>query len=147
MNSIRFREAGPEDTGRILEIQEIVFHGEQHIPSDLLDIPEEKQPRWFVAEEAGQVIGTCAAWKEGDDTHFGRFALDPDKRGHHIGTELLKYAYDRLFADGEEVLVMECRDVSVHVISRMGGEITGEPFDLFGDPVTPMILRKENYHK
>ena len=42
---------------------------------------------------------------------------------------------------------MECRDVSVHVISRMGGEITGEPFDLFGDPVTPMILRKEKYHK
>ena len=93
MNSIRFREAVPEDSGRILEIQELVFHGEQHIPSDLLDIPEEKQPRWFVAEEAGQVIGTCAAWKEGDDTHFGRFALDPDKRGHHIGTELLECSH------------------------------------------------------
>lgn len=146
MNEIVFRPAEQSDQDEIMEIQKAVFAGEQGIPADMLGIDERFEPFWFVAVEGSQIAGTCACWKEDGATHFGRFALKKEYRGKHIGTGFIHYAFQYLFDHGmADELNMECRDVSVHIISAMGGEVTGEPFPLFIGNCTPMILRKEKF--
>lgn len=147
MMELQFRKGTREDLEEIMHIQEEVFTNEQEIPIEMLGIEEEQNPRWYLALDGKQIIGTCCAWVEEGKTHFGRFAIRNSYRGKHIGKQLLQYAYDDLFANGEEILWMEARDTSVHLIVQMGGEVIGEPVQFTNDRITPIILEKNKYHK
>jgi hypothetical protein len=40
---------------------------------------------------------------------------------------------------------MEARDVSVGILKKLGGKVTGEPINFYGDSVTPMILKRDDF--
>ena len=54
--------------------------------------------------------------------------------------------FDDLFAEGEEELYMEGREVTVKLVTGMGGKIVGETVPFYAGTITPMILRREDYH-
>lgn len=140
------RKANLDDIDAIDEIQESVFTTEQDIPVDMLSVDESNQPVWYVIEKEGTIVGTCCCWRERGLVHFGRLAIIQEERGNRLGEQLVQYAFDDIFANGVDKLYMECRDSSVHIMSKLGAEVFGETFEFFGDACTPVILRKEDYH-
>ncbi len=148
MQEITFRHADlPREQAAIDQIQFDVFHLEQGIPADMLGIAPERDPHWFVAVDGDEVIGTTCSWTDEEGkTEFGRYALKPAYRGRHIGTKFIHYAFQQVFDSGVKTIYMECRDVSVHIISAMGGRVTGEPFAFYKGNCTPMILEASAFH-
>ena len=145
MNEFEIKIASPQDMDHIMELVVAVFDGEQGIPAKMTYIPEEKQPKWWFAERDGRVIACVACWVNGDELHMGRFAVLPELRGQGMGKILAKRAIQDLFEEGHEILYMEARDATVHILLQMGAEVTGETFQFFGENETPMMFRKEKF--
>ena len=118
---------------------------EQGIPRELNDSPEERAPVWWCAEENGTVIGAIASYTEDGKTHLGRFVIRPEHRGGGIGTRLLRFAVEDVFAHGAEKIYTESRPVTVKILEKMGAKISGETFPFFKGVCTPIDLRKEDY--
>ncbi|MDF3003159.1 MAG: acetyltransferase [Bacillota bacterium] len=133
--------------GTALALLDDVFAGEQDIPVALNDVPEEREPIWWYAENDSQMVGVIAGWKENDTWHLGRFAVNSRLRGLGIGKRLMLFALEEIFKLGAETIYTEARDVSVSILSKLGGKVIGEPFDFFGEPVTPMIIEKQAFLK
>ena len=142
---ITFRRARPEEMDIIMDLVVRIFTGEQEIPLELNYIPEEKEPRWFCAEEDGRVIGTIAFFREEDGWHAGRFALKPEYRGRHIGTQLISYAFGDIFDSDIRQINMEGRPTTVHILTKLGAVITGETFPFFSSTCTPLRMKKEDF--
>ncbi len=142
---IAVRRAGADDMKEIMELQITTFAGEQEIPAGMIRLSEKQSPQWWAAFCGDEMVGAVASWNEDGVQHAGRFAVKPDSRGLGIGKKLARKAFDDLFAQGIEEIDMEARDVSVHIVQAMGGEVTGEPFDFYVGMVTPMKIRQENY--
>lgn len=147
MNDLILRRASSEDMDRILQLQVRVFEGEQGIPASLVPISEENSPIWWCAYMAENLVGAVAAWDFETQMHLGRYAIQPDYRGLHIGTRLAQFAIEDIFSRTIDKLYIEARDITVKIISKMGGEVVGEPSKFYDGMVTPMILSKENYRK
>lgn len=142
-----YRRAHRDELPAILALQKAVFSGEQHIPPALIDAFLENAPTCWCAIKDGVLIATAAAWQEHGQYHWGRFAVLPQWRGQHIGTTLARLAFDDLFKSGVDTLCMEARDATVHIVSKLGGQITGAPVPFYDGNVTPMLLLKEDYLK
>ncbi len=145
MENIIFRRAEKEELPRILAMQTDVFGGEQGIPCYDIDSFTEKEPIFWCAELNGKIYAATAAWKEDDGMHWGRFAVFPGARGMHIGTELARTSFSDLFSTGVDKIYMDARDATVKIVCRMGGQIIGQPYEFYGDNVTPVVLEKKNY--
>ncbi|MBQ8145079.1 MAG: GNAT family N-acetyltransferase [Butyricicoccus sp.] len=140
-----FRCAAADEAEQVMPLIASTFSGEQGIPNHMLAIPEEQRPRWWCAFLNGHVVGTVAGYYDGDDFHMGRFAVDPSLRGHHIGKQLVEFAFTNVFESDIERVDMECRDVTVKILLTMGAEISGESFEFFGANATPMVMHRSNY--
>ncbi len=145
MDDIVFRRATAEELPRIVEMEVAVFTGEQGIPADMIRAFAAEDPDCWVAVAGGKICAAVAAWKENGQTHMGRFVVDTALRGHHIGSRLVEHAFRDVFAGGAEILYMETRDVTVKIVSALGGKVTGDSYWFYGDNATPMILRKEDF--
>ena len=146
LENIVFRRATERDISQILELQRRVFSGEQNIPAGEIPAFLAKKPQCWCAVCGGQIVGTAAAWKEGGSVHWGRFATDPDYRGRHIGRRIAQLSFDELFTQGIDEIYMEAREITAGMVCRMGGRIIGEPQPFYVGTVTPVTLRKEDYH-
>lgn len=140
-----FRKAHEEEISRIIAMQEDVFGGEQGIPRNEVGTYMQRAGQCWCAEADGKIYAATAAWKEGEETHWGRFAVYPDARGRHIGTELARWSFQDLFAQGVEEIHLDARDATVKIVCSMGGKIVGEPYPFHKGNVTPMILKKEDF--
>ena len=140
--NIRRSRAGEMD--EILSLVCDTFEA-QGIPRQLNTIPEERSPIWWCAEENGTIIGTIASYTEDGKTHLGRFAIRPEHRGSGIGTKLLRFAIEDVFAHGVEKIYTESRPVTVKILEQMGAKVSGETFPFFDGVCTPIDLRKEDY--
>lgn len=118
---------------------------EQEIPRELNAIPDALSPIWWCAEENGAIVGTIASYTEDGKTHLGRFAVKPDCRGSGIGTKLLRYAIEDVFAQGTEKIYTESRPVTVKILEKMGAKISGETFPFYKGVCTPIDISKEDY--
>lgn len=148
MDSIEIvvRRAEEKDMEEIMELQIATFTGEQEIPADLIWLPQESRPQWWGAFCGEKLMGAVASWKEDGFQLAGRFAVVPGSRGLGLGKKLAEKAFDDLFAQGVEEIYMEARDVSVHIVQAMGGEIIGPAFDFYRGTVTPMKIRREKWY-
>ncbi len=146
MEKIVFRQATERDIPLILELQKSVFSGEQKIPAGEIPAFLEKKPQCWCAVCGGQIVGTAAAWKEDGTVHWGRFATSPDYRRRRIGLRLAQMSFEDLFSQGIDEIYMEAREITAGMVCRMGGRITGEPQPFYVGTVTPVTLRKEDYH-
>lgn len=126
-----------------MELLVQTFSNEQNIPSRLVPISKTRSPRWWCARVGEEVIGAVAAWKESDQWHWGRFAVDRNLRGLGIGKALAVASITELFAGAADKLIIEARDITVGIIEKLGGKQTRPAFDFYGEPVTPMELEKE----
>lgn len=145
MKELILRKADDFDMKDIMELLTQVFAGEQRIPADMIPLPEALCPEWWCALKGTSIVGAVCAWKENGRTHWGRFAVNPASRGLHVGTQLAEYSLRDLFSQGITEIHMEARDVTVMIISRLGGRITGTPVEFYEGSVTPMILYKTDF--
>ena len=144
---IRYRAAKQDEIETIMALVIRTFSGEQGIPAELNPIPAEKEPRWYCAEENNRIIGTVAFFREADGWHAGRFALEPACRGRHIGTNLVCYAFADMFCSGIGEVYMEARPTTVHILTKMGAEITGEEFPFFLSTCTPLRITEKAFRE
>lgn len=120
---------------------------EQGIPRELNHIPEDRSPVWWCAEAGGTVVGTIASYTEDGKTHLGRFAIRPEYRGGGIGTRLLRFAVEDVFAQGAEKIYTESRPATVRILEKMGARVSGETFPFYKGGCTPIDLSREDYEK
>ena len=141
---MNIRRAEAEEMDEIMSLVCDTFE-EQGIPRELDYIPEERSPIWWCAQADGTVIGTIAAYTENGKTHLGRFAVKPEYRGSGVGTRLLRYAIEDVFAHGAEKIYTESRPVTVRILEKMGAKVSGETFPFFNGVCTPIDISREDY--
>ena len=95
--------------------------------------------------EGDSVVGAVAAWKEGEQVHWGRFAVHNMLRGRGIGTKLAVFSLEDLFSRGFEEIYMEAREATVAIICRLGGRVVGKPVAFYKGTVTPVRLHRDDY--
>lgn len=147
MSTMVIRRGTAADQEQILALLARIFEGEQGIPRTLNVIPEDHCPQWWCAEEDGQIVGSVALFREGAEWHMGRFVIDPALRGRHLGTRLLEAALHDVFQQDIDVVSMEVRDTTAHILKQFGAEVTGAPFPFYRGQVTPMRLTKAAYRQ
>ncbi|MGC4020202.1 MAG: GNAT family N-acetyltransferase [Muricomes sp.] len=147
MGDIILRKATIEDMDDIMQLQIDIFHGEQRIPSEDISRFAEKSPQCWCALLDGKIVGAAAAWEEGGQVHWGRFVINPNFRGLHIGTKLAEFSLKDLFSQQITEVYMEAREVTAKIVSKMGGKIVGEPVSFYEGTVTPIILHKSDFMK
>lgn len=146
METIIYRGAREDDLPQILDLQTRIFNGEQKIPAGEVGEFLAKKPMLWCALKDGIVVGAAAAWKEGEVLHWGRFVTERSHRGKHIGTKIAQLSFDELFSRGYDEVHMEAREATVRMVLKMGGRIAGEPAPFYEGTVTPVVLRREDYH-
>ena len=57
----------------------------------------------------------------------------------------LKTAAAFVFDQGVDAIYMEARDITVAIVQKMGGRVTGEPVPFYEGTVTPVMLEKERF--
>ena len=144
-----FRRAAREEMPRIIAMQADIFCTEQGIPADDIDTFMARDPLCWCAKspEDGKIYAAVAAWKENDETHWGRFVVAPEARCHHLGTRLARFSFEELFDMGVDEIHMEARDITVRMVCGMGGRIVGEPYKFYDGNVTPVVLERKDYLK
>ena len=147
MAELKLRLASAEDLPHIMDLQVQVFTGEQCIPEEMVRAVQNAKPTWYCAELDGVPAGTVAVWQENGETHWGRFAVRPDLRGHGIGTALARYSLEQSFSRGIRRICMEAREATVHIICKMGGQVTGEAVPFFVGTVTPVEISAADFEK
>lgn len=121
-----------------------VFTEEQNIPEDL-HFPSSKNQLWWCVKRDGNIVGTAAVWKVGARWHWGRLALAEELRGKGLGKKLVLHSLEESFGYGIEGLKIDAREITVAMLEKMGGKITGNTTDFYGIPITPMLLQKANF--
>ncbi|AVP62374.1 MULTISPECIES: bifunctional helix-turn-helix transcriptional regulator/GNAT family N-acetyltransferase [Clostridium] len=122
-----------------------IFTYEQGIPEELIPINEDLKPIWWCARVGEDIIGVVACWQENNQWHWGRFAVDKRLRGLGIGKKMAIFSLNEMFnLDVKEVFI-EARDVTVTILKQLGCEILGKPIDFYGEPVTPVIIKKRDF--
>lgn len=142
--AVNIRRARADEMDEIMSLVCGAFE-EQGIPRELNFIPAERSPIWWCAVENGAVVGTIASYTEDGKTHLGRFVIRPDRRGSGIGTRLLRFAIEDVFAHGVGKIYTESRPVTVKILERMGAKVSGETFPFFDGVCTPIDICREDY--
>lgn len=136
------RRATPDELGTIMDLEIRTFTGEQEIPEEMNYLPDSRTPQWFCALEDGAIVGAIAFFREDGDWHAGRFAIEPACRGRHIGTQLIAFAFHEMFSSGIAEIKMDGRPATVHILLKLGAEITGEPYPFYASTCTPLRLTR-----
>lgn len=129
----------------VIKLATEVFTNEQRIPENLIPLNEDLKPIWWCARIDEVIIGISASWKENDEWHWGRYAVDKRLRGKGIGKKLAMFSISEIFDLGAEEIYGEARDITVKMLSKLGCEMTGEPVNFYGDSVTPIIIKKSDF--
>lgn len=116
----------------------------QNIPPGLLPVAPEHESKWWIARSGELLLGVAASWRVDGIWHWGRFAVDSKYRRLGVGQRLALASLRELLVDSDEVII-EARETTVKIISRLGGKTSGPPVDFYGAPVTPMRLVKDEF--
>lgn len=130
-----------------IELATEVFTNEQSIPEELVPVSENLKPIWWCARVGEDIIGVVSAWKEKDKWHWGRFAVDKRLRGMGIGQKLAIASLKEIFNSYTDEIYIEARDATLNMLMKFECKVIGEAEDFYGEPVTPIILSKNNFMK
>lgn len=122
-----------------------IFTYEQGIPEELIPINEDLKPIWWCARVGEDIIGVVACWQENNQWHWGRFAVDKRLRGLGIGKKMAIFSLNEMFNLNVEKVFIEARDVTVIILKQLGCEVLGKPIDFYGEPVTPVVVKKRDF--
>ncbi|MCD7839792.1 MAG: GNAT family N-acetyltransferase [Erysipelotrichaceae bacterium] len=127
------------------ELSGEIFESEQGIPKSLTHIDDDKNPQWWYVLDNESIIGTICAYFDNYECHIGRIAIVPFMRNRGIATKMIRHALEDLFSQGINTIYLEARDITVHMLEKIGGEVCGESFEFYGDTCTLVMIKKENY--
>lgn len=122
-----------------------IFTYEQGIPEELIPINEDLKPIWWCARVGEDIIGVVACWQENNQWHWGRFTVDKRLRGLGIGKKMAIFSLNEMFNLNVEKVFIEARDVTVIILKQLGCEVLGKPIDFYGEPVTPVVVKKRDF--
>lgn len=125
---------------------EDVFHKEQHIPTELIPLKNDNQ-KWWCIKINNEVVGIVAAWETKNEWHWGRLAIHKKLRGLGMGKKIATKSLEELFQMGVEKVIIDARDITVEMVLKMGGKITGEKTNFYDHPITPMKIHKNDFIK
>lgn len=144
-SNIIMEKVSPNYIEDVIRLATDVFTNEQNIPANLVPLNEDLQPIWWCARIDEVIIGISASWRENDEWHWGRYAVDKSLRGKGIGKKLAMFSLNEIFNLGVEEIYSEARDITVKMLGKLGCEVTGEPVNFYGDSVTPIIIKKSDF--
>lgn len=122
---------------------ENIFFAEQNIPKALIPLGDKPQYWWCIRNEH-EIVGTVAAWAIDSEWHWGRLAIHQKLRGMGLGKKLVLQSLQELFQLEIECITIDARDITVEMILKLGGKITGEKSDFYG-PITPMCIERKDF--
>lgn len=122
-----------------------VFTYEQNIPENLVPIKEEFHPIWWCARVGEDIIAIAASWKEDNEWHWGRYAVDKRLRGRGIGKKIAMFSLKEIFDFGTDEIFIEARNITLEMLKKVGCEVTGKSINFYGEPVTPIIIKKSDF--
>lgn len=122
-----------------------VFHCEQNIPKELIPINKDLKPIWWCTRVGEDIIGVVACWQGNNKWHWGRFAIDKRLRGLGIGKKMAAFSLNEMFNLDVEEIFIDARDVTVTILKKLGCEVLGESIDFYGEPVTPVVMKKQDF--
>lgn len=138
-----FEELKKEYYSEAMDLVNNIFLHEQNIPEELIKAIDTFSPKWWCVRIGEEIAGVAALWKEKNTFHWGRFAVDKTMRSMGLGSKLAKYSLTESFKITDKPILLEARDKTIGIIEKSGGKITSEPFDFYGEPVTPMVIQKD----
>lgn len=146
-NSFEVEQLDQELYDSAILFLENVFYKEQNIPKELIPLESDHQ-KWWCIRSNDEVVGIVAAWEIKSEWHWGRLAIHEKLRGLGMGKKIAVKSLDQLFQMGIEKVEIDARDITVEMILKIGGEITGEKTNFYGYPITPMMIQKKAFiHK
>lgn len=143
-NSFKIERLNQEFYDSAIIFLENVFNKEQNIPKELIPLEKDSQ-KWWCIRSSGEVVGIVAAWEIKSEWHWGRLAIHKKLRGLGMGTKIAIKSLDELFHMGIEEVKIDARDITVEMILKVGGKITGKKTNFYGYPITPMKIQKKDF--
>lgn len=125
-----------------------IFYLEQGIPKNLNYIDSQYHPQWWGAFQDSRLLGTVASYIENNLCHMGRITVEKELRGQHVGTALIVFALNELFKQDVPEVFLDAREITVHIILRLGGKIIGKEHPFYKGTCTPVSITKDEFlHK
>ncbi|MCD7949438.1 MAG: GNAT family N-acetyltransferase [Erysipelotrichaceae bacterium] len=122
-----------------------IFESEQGIPKSLTHIESDLHPQWWYVLEDDVIVGTICAYFDSGECHVGRIVVISSMRNKGIATKMIRRALEDLFSQDINTIYLEARDITVHMLEKMGGKVNGKPFEFYGDTCTPVIMKRKSY--
>ncbi len=135
-------EVRGSDAAGVYEVERRCFP-DPYPPALLEDLMRTQRNRFFVASNAGEVVGYAVATTTGRDGHIVSVAVDPDHRRQGIGTRLLSATIRRLIEDGVGQIHLEVRKsngTAIAFYERMGFRIRSEIKRYYSDGEDAWVL-------
>lgn len=123
--------AWPADAARLAAIRHEVFVVEQAVPEALEWDGEDAAAQHWLAEVAGEAVGTVRLLADG---HIGRMAVRAPWRGHGIGSALLRAALAAAAQGGMTETYLHAQVHALAFYARHGFIVEGDEFMDAGIP-------------
>jgi predicted GNAT family N-acyltransferase len=144
-NEFEIEQLNQEHYNSAILFLENVFYKEQNIPKELIPLENENQ-KWWCIRSSDEIVAIAAAWEVKSEWHWGRLAIHKKLRGFGMGKKIAIKSLDELFQMGIESVKIEARDITVEMVLKMGGKITGRKAKFYGHSITPMEIQKEDFN-
>jgi ribosomal-protein-alanine N-acetyltransferase len=116
------------DIPQVLEIERASFATPWSDNAFRKELTENPQAHFFVADEAGQVLGLLGYWFIIDECHISTIAVRPEWRRHGIGQALLVAALTHSLTLNAVMATLEVRvsnTAAIDLYKKFGFEETG----------------------
>jgi predicted GNAT family N-acyltransferase len=130
--------AGQAEVDAALELRREVFVGKQGVTLEADRDGRDPEAVHIVAVDAGQVVGTCRLVFDDGVARLGRMAVEPARRGHGLGAELLEVAEREARNAGAQLIRLHAQIAAQTLYERGGFTAVGVEFMEEGIPHVTM---------
>ncbi len=122
----------PEAQAHVMPLRMAVFVDEQGVPAHMeLDDDDPVSRHAWIEDGAGDVLAVGRLLPDG---HVGRMAVRVDRRGHGLGSRVLKALVDEARVRGMTRVMLHAQTQAIPFYLAHGFEVDGPPFMEAGLP-------------
>lgn len=119
---IIYRDMTPEDVPFISQLEEETF-SMPWSPASFLQMIEQEDARYYVAEEDGQLLGGCGLLMIAGEGNISNVAVAPQARKRGVGTGLLRHLISEGDKEGLTAYTLEVRvsnEAAIGLYQKLG---------------------------